>query len=249
MLHRTVVVVTLAICSCSALLTTGALNVVHAAQDAGDAMPQQTPERLSGKVTDVLEAGGYTYAEVDTGSDKVWAAATTTPLKVGDTVAFTTEMPMENFHSNAMNRDFPMIYFVKGFITDEAKATDAAPATATAAPHAGLKPAADATAVEGVDKVEGGKTIAQIYADRQELAGQDVRVRGKVTKFTGNVMGKNWLHIKDSSTADDLTVTTDGPVAVGDVVVIEGKLELNKDFGYGYVYPLIVQNAKITTEE
>ena len=75
-----------------------------------------------------------------------------------------------------------------------------------------------------------------------------MRVRGKVTKFTAGVMGKNWLHIIDSSTMDDLTVTTDGEAAVDAVIVIEGKLALDKDFGYGYVYPLIVENASITKE-
>jgi hypothetical protein len=246
MLQRTVFLVALSFCSSFVLLTTGTLNFVRAGQNAADAMPQQAPERISGKVTDVLEAAGYTYAEVDTGKEKVWAAATTTPLKVGDTVAFTTEMPMKNFHSSAMNRDFPVIYFVKGFITDQAKATDAAPSMA--APHAKIKPAADATPIEGIDKVEGGKTIAEVHTDKQKLAGKDIRVRGQVTKFTGNVMGKNWLHIKDSSTADDLTVTTDSPAAIGDVVVIEGKLGLDKDFGYGYVYPLIVEDARVTAE-
>ena len=73
-------------------------------------------------------------------------------------------------------------------------------------------------------------------------------MRGQVTKFTANVMDKNWLHIRDSSTLDDLTITTDSTAAIDAVVVIEGKLALNKDFGYGYVYPLIVEDASVTKE-
>ena len=73
-------------------------------------------------------------------------------------------------------------------------------------------------------------------------------MRGQVTKFTANVMDKNSLHIRDSSTLDDLTITTDSTAAIDAVVVIEGKLALDKDFGYGYVYPLIVEDASVTKE-
>jgi hypothetical protein len=69
-----------------------------------------------------------------------------------------------------------------------------------------------------------------------------------VTKYTTNVMGKNWLHIKDSSTQEDLTITSNDTAELNSVVVIEGKLVLDKDFGYGYVYPLIVQDAAVATE-
>ena len=73
-------------------------------------------------------------------------------------------------------------------------------------------------------------------------------MRGQVTKFTANVMNMNWLHIRDSSTQDDLTITTDGTAAIDAVVVVEGKLALDKDYGYGYVYPLIVEDASVTKE-
>ena len=229
MLHRTGFFVTLLACLSIALFNTGTVNAadIQAARDT-----------IHGKVTDIIEAAGYTYAEVDTGEEKVWAATSTTPIKIGDMIAFTTEMPMRNFHSSSLNRDFPMIYFVNRFITD------------TAAPSANTRsrPAPASRPVEGIGKVEGGNTIAEVYTDKQALAGKVIRVRGQVTKFTADILGKNWLHIRDSSTLDDLTVTTDATAAIDDVVVIEGKLALDKDFGYGYVYPLIVQDARVTNE-
>ena len=103
-------------------------------------------------------------------------------------------------------------------------------------------------AVDGVHKVEGGNTIAEVYADKEKLNGKAIRVRGKVTKFTANVMDKNWIHIRDSSTPDDLTITTSGTAAIDAVVIIEGKLSLDKDYGFGYVYPLVVEDASITKE-
>lgn len=235
MFHRTSIILTLLTCSAFALFATGAS---HAAQAA--------PNQIQGEVTDVIEAAGYTYAQVDTGEEKVWAAASTTPVEVGDTIAFTTEMPMHNFHSSSMNRDFPLIYFVKSFMTGEAGAQGAT--VPTASPQRDSKAAPVAGSVADIDKVEGGNTIAEVYADGPKLEGKTLRVRGQVTKFTPNVMGTNWVHIEDGSSEDDLTVTTDSKVAVGDVVVIEGQLTLDKDFGHGYVYPAIVEGASVTTE-
>ena len=246
MLHRTGTLAALLAFVSFTLLNTGTINRAYADQNNTDEIQQQAPNKIYGKVTDIIEAAGYTYAEVDTGKEKVWAAASTTPLNIGDMIAFTTEMPMKNFHSNSMKRDFPIIYFVNRFITDKAGLTGTA--TETASPHGKINPAPAAKAVEGIHKVEGGNTIAEVYTDKQKLNGKAIRVRGQVTKFTANVMDKNWLHIRDSSTLDDLTITTDSTAAIDAVVVIEGKLALDKDFGYGYVYPLIVEDASVTKE-
>jgi len=246
MLRRTGILVALLACSSFTLSNTGIINYAYADQNKDDEIQQQAPGKIYGKVTDIEEAAGYTYAEVDTGDKKVWAAATTTPLKIGDMIAFTTEMPMKNFHSNSLKRDFPIIYFVSRFIIDNASLTGTT--TEMASSHGKIKPAAAAKAIEGIHKVEGGNTIAEVYTDKQKLDGKVIRVRGQVTKFTASVMGKNWLHIRDSSTLDDLTITSDNTAVIDAVVVIEGKLALDKDFGYGYVYPLIVEDASVTRE-
>ena len=246
MLHRTGALVALLAYSSFALFNTGIINCAYASQNYTGETQQQASNKISGKVTDTLEAAGYTYAEVDTGKEKVWAAASTTPLKIGDMISFTTEMPMKNFHSTSLKRDFPIIYFVSRFITDEAGLTGAS--SDMASPHGNIKPGPATKPVEGIDKVKGGNSIAEVYADKQTLNGKEIRVRGQVTKFTTNVMGKNWLHIRDSSTLDDLTITTSNTAAVDAVVIIEGKLALDKDFGYGYVYPLIVEDASVTKE-
>ena len=246
MLHRTGALVALLACSSFALFNTGINNHAYASQSYTGEKQQQASNKIYGKVTDTVEAAGYTYAEVDTGKEKVWAAASTTPLKIGDMISFTTEMPMKNFHSNSLKRDFPIIYFVSRFMTEETGLAGASPDMAS--PHGNIKPTPEAKPVEGINKVKGGNTIAEIHADKQALNGKAIRVRGQVTKFTANVMGKNWLHIRDSSTLDDLTITTSDTSAVDAVVIIEGKLALDKDFGYGYVYPLIVEDASVTKE-
>ena len=62
-------------------------------------------------------------------------------------------------------------------------------------------------------------------------------------------MGKNWIHIQDGTGAkgtNDLTITTKNIVKLGDIILVEGTLELDKDFGSGYKYDIIIEDAKIT---
>jgi hypothetical protein len=131
--------------------------------------------------------------------------------------------------------------------------SEAAPASVPAtAPHP--MPAAPTETVDlsGIAKAEGGKTVAEVFAEKDQLAGQPVVFRGKVVKSNPDIMGKNWLHVRDGSGAEgtnDLTVTTAGAVPnVGDTVVVKGVLSLDKDFGMGYQYDVIVEDAEVTVE-
>ena len=98
-------------------------------------------------------------------------------------------------------------------------------------------------------KAESGKTIAEIFAEKTSLENKNVKVRGKVIKFSPEIMGKNWIHIQDGTGSEgmnDLTVTTANSVKLGDIILVEGTLVLNKDFGYGYNYDVIIEDAQIT---
>ena len=216
-----------------ALLT---LSSTHAETASSN---RSVTDTIQGTVTNILKTSGYTYAEVDNGTDKVWAAGPVTPLKIGDTIGFSTRMPMKNFHSKSMKRDFSVVYFVDQFILDN----NAAPSLS----HNKIKPKTGKP-VEGIDKVKNGNTITEIYTNKNKLSDKNIRVRGQVVKYTANIMGKNWLHIKDSSSTQDLTITTADTASIDDVIIIEGKLELNKDYGYGYLYPVIVTDAGIIKE-
>lgn len=243
MTHRTNSIVILLACFSFTMTNAGIINSAYAEQKKTKENQQTTSNIIHGKVTDIIKASVYTYAEVDTGKKKVWAAGPVTPLKTGDMISFSTNMPMKNFHSKSMKRDFPIIYFVNSFNTGKPSKNKVA---GRVSPHSQIKKKLAVKPVKGINKVKGGYTIAEINTRKQKLKGKTIRLRGQVTKFTANVMGKNWLHIRDSSTLDDLTVTTDSTVAIDDVVIIEGKLELDKDYGYGYVYPVILEDTKIT---
>jgi hypothetical protein len=231
MIPRSSSLIILMVCFSFAMLIMSIDNPVYAQQ-------KTDPGKIQGKVSDIINVPSYTYAEIETGTGKVWAAGPTTALKRGDTVTFSTQMPMKDFYSKSMERNFSLIYFINRFITD----------TSTLKPptHAQVKQSKQS--LKGIDRAKGGKNISEIHIEKDKLNGKTIRVRGKVTRFATEIMGKNWLHIQDSSSFDDLTVTTENTVAVGDVVIIEGTLELDKDFDYGYIFPVIVQNAKVTKE-
>jgi hypothetical protein len=93
-----------------------------------------------------------------------------------------------------------------------------------------------------------GTTIASLLENKKSLSGKSVKVKGQVTKFNPAIMGKNWVHIQDGTEFQggfDLTITTDIQVSVGETITIEGKIVLDKDFGYGYVYSVLMEEGKL----
>jgi predicted small lipoprotein YifL len=137
---------------------------------------------------------------------------------------------------------------------DTAQGADAAAAAAIAAQGHPL-PSTEKSDVRltGITKAEGGKTIQEIFDEKAALAGSKVAVRGKAVKVNAGIMGKNWVHVRDGSGANgdnDLTVTTTSPSLpdVGDTVLVTGTVALDQDFGMGYQYAVIVQDAEITIE-
>jgi len=257
----------------SAFLVILAVGLTACGEKAGDQQAQEpqaqqaTPAAVpsqaaanawTGEVLETMNSGGYTYVHLDTGTEKIWAAGpeTETEINVGQKVTMGKGMPMQNFHSKTLERDFSVIYFV-GAIEDANHAhaapggQDSKPAMGQDAPISGTKIAVEDAGVEGVTKIAGGYTVAEIFAKRNDLKDQEVKVRARVVKFTPNIMGTNWIHIQDGTgdeTTRDLTVTSSATAAVGDLVVIQGPLSVDRDFGAGYRYSAIIEGATVTTE-
>jgi hypothetical protein len=203
---------------------------------------------VSGTVIETMDSAGYTYVQVDTGSEKLWAATPQFQVKVGDQVAFPKEMPMRDYHSQTLDRDFDLVYFVPSIVNSTGGGPAKMPGMPAAHPPIAAPVQIDLT---GIEKAEGGQTIGELYAGKADLAGKEVAVRGKVVKFSARIMGKNWLHIRDgsgdaASGTNDLTVTSDVVVKPGDTVLASGTLSVDKDFGAGYKYALIIEDAKVT---
>lgn len=211
---------------------------------------EATNAAYAGKVLETMDAGGYTYVHIDTGQEKVWAAGPLTPVETGSVVAVPAGMLMSDFRSDNLERTFDEIYFVSEINTQGASGS-----TAQMPPNHPpvTNPGGEFTEAdfEGIEVPDGGVSIAGLYEEKAAHAGKKVTVRGKVIKFTPNVMNKNWIHLQDGTGvegANDLTLTTDTVVEVGDVIVATGKLAIDKDIGAGYSYELLVENAVVTVE-
>ena len=217
------------------------------------AEPASAPGK-SGKVLETMDASGYTYVQVDTGSETIWAAAPQFAVKVGDDVVVPEGMPMPNFTSKTLDRTFDMVYFVPSVLVGGAESLDGQmPADHPPMTNGSGKTTVETTDVDlsGITVAEGGQTVGDIHTKKAELNGKPVKVRGKVVKFSPQIMGKNWIHIQDGTGdagANDLTVTTSVTANTGDTVLISGTLSTDKDFGYGYAYDVIVEDAEVTVE-
>jgi hypothetical protein len=220
---------------------------------------KQTPAVQSGKVLEVLNASNYTYLRVDTGREKLWLAAPQIKIKSGERVSFAGGLPMKNFQSKSLGRTFETVYFVDQVARDGDKS--AAPRMSQADTknlpqgHPSISSSNDAAAkmdFSRITKASGGKTVAEIYAEKSQLSGKKTAIRGKVVKYNGGIMGKNWIHLKDgtgSEGSNDLAVTTKAEAKVGDTVLVRGNVVTDKDYGYGYKYPVIIEDAEVTVEK
>jgi len=212
--------------------------------------PQLTPhtpklDGFRGSVTETMDAAGYTYVCVDTGDERLWAAVPECKVTVGTKVTVPAGLLMVDFYSKSLRRKFDVIYFVGG--------VELPPEASPDEGGAGRTKAAEAPSIDfkGLQKPDGGSTIAEILASKKDLAGKKVSLRAKVVKFTPKVLGTNWLHLRDGTGvegANDLTVTCKTKAKIGDTVLVTGVLALDKDFGFGYQYAVIVEDATVVVE-
>lgn len=206
----------------------------------------------SGKVVETMDAGGYTYVCLEKNGKKTWVAVPQTKVVVGSKMTFQPGSEMQNFPSKSLGRTFDSIIFSGG------PAAGAAPSgkpAATATPQGVTGSKAQIASQDKTIKVEkaagpNAYTVAEVYAKRSALDKKMVAVKGKVVKVSQGIMGKNWVHIQDGSGdqqkgTHNLVVTTQDLSAVGDIVTITGTFAKDRDFGAGYLYKAIVEDAKV----
>ncbi len=211
----------------------------------------------SGTVVETMNSAGYTYVQVDTGAEKIWAAAPEFKVSVGDDVVVPQGMPMQEYHSQTLDRTFPVLYFVPRIMVAGADpaADSSMPADhpSVAATSSGTPPVVTPADIDltGIEKPAEGVTVAEIFSGKDSLSGKEVTLRGRVVKYSAQIMGKNWVHLQDGTGeagTSDLTVTTSSEAKVGDTVLVTGQVVTNKDFGYGYNYDVLIEDAKVVVE-
>lgn len=211
-----------------------------------DTKAQAQPDgAISGKVLQTMNSGGYTYVEIENKGQKLWVAITETKIKKGETVSFKPGVVMENFESKTLKRKFDRIIFSEGLATPQAAGGEVKPT--------GSKDKAVATKEKiKIEKAAGANayTVEELYKKKAGLNNKTVTVKGKVVKVSTGIMQRNWIHLQDGTGnaakgTHNLVVTSTAQnvPAKGDTVTATGTFIKDKDFGAGYKYDAIIENA------
>ena len=194
----------------------------------------------------VADAGGYSYLLVQEEGVDYWIAVSKEDFKKGEKLYFSNFMEMREFKSKELDRTFDQILFVDEVSREQGQTLEENKAKPRVAPNK------RSTMDELIDSIKidpapGGLSIGELYGNAEKYKDKKVIVRGQVVKINNDIMDRNWVHIMDGTRGDrsDLTFTTSVEFHVGDTVTVEGIVAVDKDFGGGYVYPLILEETDL----
>ncbi len=192
-------------------------------------------------VEEALHTDKYSYLKVKENGESFWIAVSKRTVNTGDTYYYKGGLLKKNFYSKEFDRTFETVYLVSNVWRDPAEATggevththtDGTTHTPADIPLADIRPA------------EGSIALSDLFANKDKYNGKTVKVTGKVMKVNPMIMQRNWLHLQDASGEKyDLAVTTMENVPLGAVISMEGTIAVDKDFGAGYRYDIIMEGA------
>ncbi|MEI7660977.1 MAG: hypothetical protein WCK34_02205 [Bacteroidota bacterium] len=223
------------------LLVLGVFFIVTTCYRFGEKKAQKAlPAGMHGVVIEeAIQTSNYTYLRVKENNTMFWIAVVKTDSKAGDSVYYRNAFEMKNFVSKELGRTFPTVYFIQD-PTSKMPVAQAAPKLTPQKVEVVKK------AGISVQVPKEGITLASLYKNPGDYKGKNVIIRGVVVKFNSQIMNKNWIHIQDGTESAgkfDLTITTKDSVAVGSTATFKGIIALDKDFGYGYSYDVIMEQA------
>lgn len=194
---------------------------------------------FEGVVLESLNGGGYTYMQIeDASKNKHWVAVTGVAIEKGTEVRLTEEMRTEKFESKSLNRTFDSIIFASN-LQYRTKVTESG--------HLAL---INEVVKESPYKQKDTLSVKEAIEKRVSLKDKTIAIRGKVVKASANILERNFIHIQDG-TSDGAEVgrvvfTSKELPKVGDIVTARGVVSVDKNFGSGYVYKIIVEDATFT---
>lgn len=194
-------------------------------------------------VNEYKDAGMYAYLNVNENGNKYWIAIPNTKVNIGETYYFDGGMEMRDFESKELDKTFKSVIFAEGI-----RPTETPDKSKQANPHENGQQTEKALEVEKIAKAPNGISLEELFSGKEQFSAKSVIVKGKVVKVNNAILDKNWVHIMDGTNFEnknDLTIATEELVNVGDIVTFKGTVTLNKDFGYGYVYDILIEEATL----
>jgi len=199
------------------------------------------------KVLEIRHTSSNTYMKVSEGHLEYWIAVVKTEAVPGDVFYFDEALQMTDFRSSELDTVFSNLYMIKELRSDlDENQQVIRPATATDPKQNEFR-----TDIK-ISRPSGVESIAGILENKDRLGGKEILVKGQVIKVNDEVMGRNWIHIQDGTRfgeAFDLTITSREFFTIGQIVTFKGTLNINKDFGAGYFYPVILEDAVLVPEK
>jgi len=204
--------------------------------------PHENPQKLQfAVIQEVLQTSNYTYLRVKADTAGQWLAVPSIKLNVGDTCYYNGGLVMPDFTSKELKRTFHTVVFLEHVSKTPEDAKN--PSTGLSGHRTKLTTGKMEIKVE---PAAGGITIAELLQNKEVYKDKTVKIRGQVTKFNDGIMGKNWAHLQDGTSFGDkfdLTATLGDTLTIGDLVTVEGRIALNKDFGSGYFFEVLMEDA------
>ncbi len=216
--------------------------------------PNLVPSTSGGSFTDNLHSvvanetlitKKYVYINVTEEGKQFWIASAKQPIDIGKTYYYRTPLLKTNFESREHNRVFDTIYLVSNLVSHN-HGNNAGNLTAdfSETPTETSQKQNIETHTNTVIQHKGSIKIAELVANPKQYENKTVQLTGKVVKVNPNIMNRNWLHLKDGSKDDyDLVITSNTFIPEGQTITMKAKVSLNKDFGAGYRYDLILEDG------
>ena len=190
-------------------------------------------------VNEILPTEKYVYLNVNEADEKFWIATGKQEVVIGEKYFFKGGLLKTNFESKEYNRVFNKVFLVSKLVPLK---------HGNPSKHGGKsEKSASKTANNFKLTFDHGKEfvkIADLVNNPSKYAGKKIKMTGQCTKMNANIMGKNWIHLKDGTKDDyDMVLTSSTAVPEGHIIKVEGTVSLDKDFGSGYRYNILVEDA------
>lgn len=198
-------------------------------------------------VNEVLPAARYVYLKVTEGGEQFWIATGKKDIKVGETYFYKGGLLKTNFESKEHDRVFDKIFLVTNMVPRvHGDNTGTLAETNTTIEETKAAKTTIPTHTDEVIEHKGSVKIADIVANPKKFEGKTVQISGKCVKINPGIMERNWIHLQDGSKDNyDFIVTSDIFIAEGTIVTMRALVALNRDYGSGYKYDLILENGTL----
>lgn len=200
--------------------------------------PSNHPDLHKISVDSVIQTSNYTYVKATTDlNTKAWYALPKKDIQIKENYYYYNAVEMKDFKSTELKRIFASVLFINDLINPE-----------EFSPETSQKQKTEVVKKHVISPSENGITIAELFTNRAKYNNKIIKVKGEVSKYNDGIMKRNWIHLTDNSPDSkgyDFTATTQMVVAVGEIITLEGKIVLNKDFGSGYFYEVLMEDGKV----